>query len=62
MTDSGDTKDDVKLPDNEEGKIIKERFENGDTLLVTVQVSCYHYPLSLYNTFPRDVLQLFSYF
>lgn len=38
MTDSGETKDDVKLPDSEEGRIIKERFENGDTLLVTVQV------------------------
>lgn len=40
MTDTGDTKDDVKIPDSDEGKSIKSRFDNGDSFLVTVVVSC----------------------
>lgn len=61
MTDSGETKDDVKLPDSEEGRIIKERFENGDTLLVTVQVRWL--PLSIKSVChiykSHDLAQLF---
>ncbi|XP_003384319.1 PREDICTED: eukaryotic translation initiation factor 5A-1-like [Amphimedon queenslandica] len=36
MTDTGDQKDDVKLPEGDEGKSIKSRFDNGDSFLVTV--------------------------
>ena len=36
MNDSGETKDDIKLPDNDVGKEIKTRFDNGESILVTV--------------------------
>lgn len=36
ITDSGDTKNDVKLPENEIGEQIKKDFEAGKDLLVTV--------------------------
>ena len=39
MNDSGETKDDIKLPDNDVGKEIKTKFDNGESILVTVLVS-----------------------
>jgi len=36
ITDSGDTKSDVKLPEGELGEQIKKEFESGKDLLVTV--------------------------
>jgi len=36
MDDSGDMKEDLKVPDNDVGKEIREKFENGDSFLVTV--------------------------
>lgn len=33
---TGGTKEDVRLPEGELGQQIKERFENGDELIVTV--------------------------
>lgn len=39
MTDSGDTKDDVKIPEGDDGKSIKARFDNGESFMVTVVVS-----------------------
>ena len=39
MLDSGDTKDNVKLPDTDEGKSIQRRFEAGEQFLVTIIVS-----------------------
>lgn len=36
ITDSGDTKNDVKLPENEIGEQIKKDFEAGKDLIVTV--------------------------
>lgn len=59
MTDSGETKDDVRLPDSEEGRTIKERFEKGEQMLITVQVRWL--PLStvchIYKS--HDLLRLF---
>eukprot|EP00794_Sanderia_malayensis_P015210 gene15210-16781_t len=36
MDDGGDTKDDCKLPDSDVGKEIKQRFDNGEQVLVTI--------------------------
>ena len=36
MSDSGDTKDDLKLPENDIGQKIKELFDKGDDILCTV--------------------------
>lgn len=36
MTSTGDTKDDVKLPENELGETIKKEFEDDKELIVTV--------------------------
>jgi len=42
MDDGGDTRDDIKLPEGDIGKEIKEKFENAghDMLLVTVLSAC----------------------
>lgn len=36
MNDNGDTREDLKLPDNDLGKEIKTRFDNDEPLLLTV--------------------------
>merc|ERR1711963_253525 len=36
MDDAGETRDDLKVPDDDTGKTIREGFKNGDSLLVTV--------------------------
>lgn len=36
MNDSGEQKEDLKLPDGDLGKEIKTKFENGDEIMVTV--------------------------
>jgi hypothetical protein len=38
MKDDGETKDDVKLPENDENSI-KERFEKDEQMLITIIVS-----------------------
>ena len=42
MDDGGDTRDDIKLPEGDIGKEIKEKFENAgrDILLITVLSAC----------------------
>ncbi|KAK3105208.1 hypothetical protein FSP39_019820 [Pinctada imbricata] len=37
MLDNGETKDDLKLPDNDLGTEIKKKFDDGDSIMVTVQ-------------------------
>lgn len=39
MNENGDTRDDLKVPDNELGKEIETKVEAGDDILVTV-LSC----------------------
>merc|ERR1711962_486771 len=36
MDDTGDTRQDLKLPDNDIGKEISKKFEDGETFMVTV--------------------------
>jgi translation initiation factor 5A len=36
MNDSGETKEDIKIPDDEEGEKIRQLFENGATVSVTI--------------------------
>merc|ERR1711955_133267 len=36
MDDNGETKSDLKVPDDEVGKEVTERFDNGDNFVVTV--------------------------
>merc|ERR1711992_234812 len=36
MDDNGETKSDLKVPDDEIGKEVQERFDNGDNFVVTV--------------------------
>jgi len=36
MDDNGETKDDLKLPNNDLGKEIQQKFDNGDSFMVTV--------------------------
>ncbi|XP_028421261.1 eukaryotic translation initiation factor 5A-1-like [Sander lucioperca] len=36
MDDGGNTREDLKLPDNELGKEIEKRFDNGETFMVSV--------------------------
>ena len=40
MLDDGSTRDDVKLPDNDLGKEIKEKFDSGSEFMVTILASC----------------------
>lgn len=35
MDDGGNTREDLKLPDNELGKEIEKRFDNGETFMVS---------------------------
>lgn len=42
MNDTGELKDDVKLPDTDEGKSILARFKAEESFLVTVIVSTKH--------------------
>lgn len=39
LTDSGDTKDDLKLPEGELGEKIRKEFDEGKEVLVTVQAA-----------------------
>lgn len=51
MDDNGATKSDLKLPDNDTGKEIQQKFDDGDSLVVTVleamgeEVAMAHKPL-----------------
>lgn len=36
MDDNGETREDLKLPDNDLGKEIERRFTNGDQFMVSV--------------------------
>ena len=36
MDDGGETRDDIKLPDNDLGKEIKQKYDTGETFNVTV--------------------------
>lgn len=40
MDDKGETKEDLKVPDNEIGKEITDKFEAGETFVVTVLSAC----------------------
>merc|ERR1712019_224527 len=40
MDDGGDSKEDLKLPDDDIGKEIKEKHEKGESFLVTVLTAC----------------------
>merc|ERR1712241_640487 len=40
MDDNGETKDDLKIPDDDIGKEITEKQNNGDSFLVTVLCAC----------------------
>merc|ERR1712062_878006 len=40
MDDNGETKDDLKVPDDDIGKEITEKYNNGDSFLVTVLCAC----------------------
>ncbi|XP_077998402.1 eukaryotic translation initiation factor 5A-1-like [Glandiceps talaboti] len=40
MDDSGDTRDDIKLPDNDLGKDINTRFSSEEVFMVTVLKAC----------------------
>jgi len=40
MDDGGDQKEDLKIPENDLGKEIREKFENGDNFQVTVLSAC----------------------
>lgn len=39
MDDGGNIRDDLRLPENDLGKEIQEKFENDDTLMITVLAS-----------------------
>ena len=39
MSDNGETKDDVKVPDTDIGKEIRTKFENEEAFMVTILVS-----------------------
>ena len=40
MSDDGDVRDDIKLPDNDLGKEIQAKFDNDDQFMVTVLSAC----------------------
>merc|ERR1711915_1160396 len=40
MEDSGDTKDDLKVPQDDVGEEIKKKYADGDNFLVTVLMAC----------------------
>merc|ERR1711881_470068 len=40
MDDGGDTKEDLKLPNDDVGKEIEKKFENGEEFLVTILMAC----------------------
>jgi len=40
MDDTGETKDDLKLPDGEVGEEIRQKYEDGQTFTVTVLSAC----------------------
>lgn len=40
MDDGGDQKEDLKLPDNDVGKEVQTRFQNGENILVTILSAC----------------------
>lgn len=40
MEDNGETRDDIKLPDNDVGKEIKDKFDRDEQIMVTVLSAC----------------------
>nr|AAS68511.1 eukaryotic translation initiation factor 5A [Branchiostoma belcheri] len=40
MDDGGDTREDLKVPESDVGKDITTRYENGDSIMVTVLTAC----------------------
>lgn len=40
MDDNGDTREDIKLPDNDLGKELSAKYEKGDDILATVLCAC----------------------
>lgn len=40
MTDDGDIREDIKIPDNDLGKEIQAKYEGGDQFMVTVLGAC----------------------
>lgn len=40
MYDNGEMKEDLKLPDDDVGKEIQAKFDNGETFMVTVLAAC----------------------
>lgn len=40
MGDDGETRDDIRKPDNDLGKEIQSKFDNVDQFLVTVLTAC----------------------
>lgn len=54
MTAEGDTKDDVKLPENEMGDEINADFEEGKDLLITIQTSMGEESAISYKTAPNS--------
>ena len=40
MDDSGEIRDDIKVPESDVGKDIQSRFDKGDTINVTVLSAC----------------------
>lgn len=40
MDDGGDQKEDLKIPDDDTGKEIRTKFDNGESFLVTVLSAC----------------------
>jgi translation initiation factor 5A len=40
MGDTGDTKDDIRLPEGDLGKEIQDKFDTGEQFMVTVLKAC----------------------
>ena len=40
MEDSGEVRSDIKLVEDDVGKNIKKRFEDGDSFMVTILAAC----------------------
>lgn len=40
MNDAGETRDDIKVPDNDLGKDIQTKFDSGSDYLVTLLKAC----------------------
>lgn len=40
MDDNGETRQDIKVPDSDVGKDLKERFDKGDSIMATLLSAC----------------------